>query len=108
MPAQPPFLTPTRTPTMGLSALAMMSLTRVAAASVRLTTLKLGRAMSLSGGRVQGPGRTRGSCLLDKGSGRRGRGGWRFDGPAGPRYGGRSLEQAMAETASPLMTPEEF
>src|SRR5215207_8789720 len=75
MPAQPPFFTPTRTPMIGRSALAMMSLTRFAAASVRLTTLKLGRAMSLSGGRVQGPGRTRGSCILDKRLGGRGRGG---------------------------------
>jgi hypothetical protein len=46
MPAQPPFFTPTRTPTMGWSpALAMMSLTRFAAASVKLTTLKPGNAI---------------------------------------------------------------
>src|SRR5918995_6533830 len=60
MPAQPPFRTPTRTPTIGRSARAMMSLTRFAAASVKVSTLKLGKAMGLSWRPGSRPGQNEG------------------------------------------------
>src|SRR5579872_1762300 len=58
MPAQPPFLTPTRKPAIGFSEPAMISVTRAAAASVRVKTLNRdleGIVFSLA--RVQGPAR---------------------------------------------------
>src|SRR5579863_9367511 len=57
MPAQPPFLTPTRRPATGLSEAAMVSRTRAAAASVSVITLNLERIdpIGLSFDRVQGP-----------------------------------------------------
>src|SRR6476469_7064796 len=48
MPAQPPFLTPTRTPTTGLAAFAITYLMRSAAASVRLMTCGLGRGVAIT------------------------------------------------------------
>src|ERR1043166_9542227 len=42
MPAQPPFLTPTRTPAIGVSARAKISLMRAAAASLRRITWSFG------------------------------------------------------------------
>src|SRR5258707_2875325 len=47
MPAQPPFLTPTRTPAIGRSALPRMSLMRVAAASVSRITWGRGRGLAI-------------------------------------------------------------
>src|SRR5947209_1673280 len=47
MPAQPPFFTPTRTPANGLSAFAMMSLMRDAAASVSRITWGRGLAVAI-------------------------------------------------------------
>src|ERR1041385_6980329 len=57
MPAQPPFLTPTRTPAIGFSVLPRMSLMRVAAASVSRMTWGRGRGLAIfiSSRRVQGP-----------------------------------------------------
>jgi hypothetical protein len=46
MPAQPPFLTPTRTPTIGRPALAIADLIRFAAASVSRIIWGLGRAVA--------------------------------------------------------------
>ena len=48
MPAQPPFLTPTRTPAIGRSAFAINSLMRPAAASVSRITWGLGRAVAIA------------------------------------------------------------
>src|SRR5258707_12758013 len=48
MPAQPPFLTPTRTPAIGFSDLAMMALMRSAAASVSRITWGRGLAAAIS------------------------------------------------------------
>src|SRR5262250_866148 len=45
MPAQPPFLTPTRTPAIGFSSRAKISLMRVAAASLRRMTCSFGRGL---------------------------------------------------------------
>src|SRR5215211_3019897 len=73
MPAQPPFLTPTRTPAIGRSAFSMISWTRFAAASESVRTLKLGRGIILSGGRVQGPGRSISLTDKDSSAVRRGR-----------------------------------
>src|SRR5207302_5013916 len=50
MPAQPPFLTPTRTPTTSLAAFAITYLMRSAAASVSLITWGLGRGLAISSG----------------------------------------------------------
>src|SRR5260221_9693271 len=47
MPAQPPFLTPTRTPTTGLAAFAITYLMRSAAASVSRITWGLGRELAI-------------------------------------------------------------
>src|SRR5579884_1965531 len=47
MPAQPPFFTPTRTPTSGLSAASMISRTRAAAASVSDITFSLRRGAAI-------------------------------------------------------------
>src|SRR5258707_6674069 len=47
MPAQPPFLTPTRTPAIGRSAFPRMSLMRVAAASVSRITWGRGRGLAI-------------------------------------------------------------
>src|SRR5262249_21680319 len=58
MPAQPPFLTPTRTPTIGCTAFAITYLMRSAAASVSRIAWGLGRGVAfspLSPRRVQGP-----------------------------------------------------
>jgi hypothetical protein len=57
MPAQPPFLTPTRKPAIGLSEAEMISRTRAAAASVSVITLNLELIdpIALSFNRVQGP-----------------------------------------------------
>src|SRR5262249_10679886 len=49
MPAQPPFLTPTRTPAIGFSARAKISLMRVAAASLRRMTCNLGLGFVVDG-----------------------------------------------------------
>src|SRR6516162_6467970 len=48
MPAQPPFLTPTRTPTSGRPALPMTSWMRCAAASDKRITWGLGREVAIS------------------------------------------------------------
>src|SRR3954465_6436854 len=48
MPAQPPFLTPTRTPTTGFTAFAITYLMRSAAASVSLITCGRGRGLAIS------------------------------------------------------------
>src|SRR6516165_6174290 len=48
MPAQPPFFTPTRTPTTGSAAFAITYLMRSAAASVSLITWGLGRGLAIS------------------------------------------------------------
>src|SRR5262249_13917038 len=48
MPAQPPFLTPTRTPTIGCTAFAITYLMRSAAASVRRIAWGLARDMTIS------------------------------------------------------------
>src|SRR5215204_6192878 len=48
MPAQPPFLTPTRTPTTGFTAFAITYLMRSAAASVSLITWGRGRGLAIS------------------------------------------------------------
>src|ERR1700736_71726 len=57
MPAQPPFLTPTRKPAIGFSEAEMISCTRAAAASVRVMTLNLELLdpIGLSFNRGQGP-----------------------------------------------------
>ena len=47
MPAQPPFLTPTRTPTTGLAAFAITYLMRSAAASVSRITWGRGRDVAI-------------------------------------------------------------
>src|SRR5262249_41713915 len=47
MPAQPPFLTPTRTPTIGCSAFAITYLMRSAAASVRRIAWGLARGVAI-------------------------------------------------------------
>src|SRR5437588_8200585 len=47
MPAQPPFLTPTRTPTTGLAAFAITYLMRSAAASVSRITCGRGRGVAI-------------------------------------------------------------
>src|SRR5215467_3553672 len=49
MPAQPPFLTPTRTPAIGFSARAEISLMRAAAASLRRMTCNLGLGFVVDG-----------------------------------------------------------
>src|SRR5712675_1068055 len=49
MPAQPPFLTPTRTPIMVLAAFAITYLIRSAAASVSRITWGLGRELAIAG-----------------------------------------------------------
>src|SRR5580658_7922390 len=49
MPAQPPFLTPTRTPMIGLAAFAITYLMRSAAASVSRITWGLGRELAIAG-----------------------------------------------------------
>src|ERR1700722_12488883 len=48
MPAQPPFLTPTRTPMIGLAAFAITYLMRSAAASVSRITCGLGRELAIA------------------------------------------------------------
>src|ERR1019366_5551811 len=48
MPAQPPFLTPTRTPMIGLGPFAITYFMRSAAASVRRVTWGLGRELAIA------------------------------------------------------------
>src|SRR5262249_31388100 len=94
MPAQPPFLTPTRTPTIGCNAFAITYLMRSAAASVRRIAWGLARGVAispLSSRRVQ----ARAAAQWPKNNNE-----FAFVKPKPPRPGG-SLDQFQERTITP-------
>src|SRR5262249_41423206 len=94
MPAQPPFLTPTRTPTIGCTAFAITYLTRSAAASVRRIAWGLARDMPIPPFSPRGvQGRAGDSCPKNNND-------FPVVKPKPPRLDG-SLDQSQGRTTAP-------